>query len=229
VDQFIKEHNGKTVVREGYGLTETVAVVCLTPLGNGRRGSIGIPFPDILFGIFEYGTTNLVPYGEDGEICISGPTVMKGYYNNEEETKNALKLHDDGRIWLHTGDMGIMDEDGYVYFKQRYKRVIISSGYNIYPSQIEAEINKFPGVAESCAIGIPDPIRVQRIKVFVVLEEGVTGDEKMVKDLIAYSREKFAKFSVPKDFEFIDKLPRTKVGKIAYRELEELEAKRREQ
>ena len=180
-----------------------------------------------MFGIFELGTKNLVPYGEIGEICISGPTVMKGYYNNEEETKNALLVHDDGRTWLHTGDMGIMDEDGFVYFKQRHKRVIISSGYNIYPSQIEAVINRYPGVVESCAIGIPDPIRVQRIKVFVVLEEGITGDDHLVKKLIAYSRENFAKFSVPKDFEFIDKLPRTKVGKIAYRELEELEASRR--
>ena len=229
VDQFIKDHNGKTVVREGYGLTETVAVVCLTPLGNGRRGSIGIPFPDILFGIFEYGTTNLVPYGEDGEICISGPTVMKGYYNHEEETKEALKVHDDGRVWLHTGDMGAMDEDGFVYFKNRYKRVIISSGYNIYPSQIEAVINKYPGVVESCAIGIPDPIRVQRIKVFVVLEEGVEGNEELVKNLIAYGKKNFAKFAVPKDYEFIDKLPRTKVGKIAYRDLEEMEQKRREE
>ena len=227
VDAFIKEHNGKTVVREGYGLTETVAVVCLTPLNNGRRGSIGIPFPDVMFGIFEYGTTNLVPYGQDGEICISGPTVMKGYYNHEEETKDALKVHEDGRVWMHTGDMGMMDEDGFVYFRQRYKRVIISSGYNIYPSQIEAAINRYPGVVESCAIGIPDPIRVQRIKVFVVLEEGVEGNDELVKKLIAYSRENFSRFAVPKDFEFIDKLPRTKVGKIAYRELEELEASRR--
>ena len=128
---------------------------------------------------------------------------------------------------MHTGDMGVMDEDGFVYFKQRYKRVIISSGYNIYPSQIEAEINKFPGVMESCAIGIPDPIRVQRIKVFIVLEDGVVGDDKMIQDLIVYSRKKFAKFAVPKDFEFIETMPRTKVGKIAYRELEELEASRR--
>ena len=199
----------------------------LTPLNNGRKGSIGIPFPDVMFGIFEYGGTKLMPYGEGGEICISGPTVMKGYYNNEEETKNALKVHEDGRVWLHTGDMGVMDEDGFIYFKQRYKRIIISSGYNLYPSQIEAVINKFPGVVESCAIGIPDPIRVQRIKVFIVLEEGVVGDEKLVKHLIAYGRENFAKFAVPKEFEFIDKLPRTKVGKVAYRELEELEASRR--
>ena len=154
---------------------------------------------------------------------------MKGYYNNEEETKEALKVHDDGRVWLHTGDMGAMDEDGFVYFKNRYKRVIISSGYNIYPSQIEAVINKYPGVVESCAIGIPDPIRVQRIKVFVVLEEGVEGNEELVKNLIAYGKKNFAKFAVPKDYEFIDKLPRTKVGKIAYRELEELEEKRRKE
>ena len=225
VDKFIIGHKGKTVVREGYGLTETVAVVCLTPLNHERRGSIGIPFPDTDFGIFEYGTENLLPYGTDGEICISGPTVMKGYYNNEEETAQALRYHDDGKLWLHTGDMGHMDEDGYVYFTQRYKRIIISSGYNIYPSQIEAGINQFPGVKESCAIGIPDPIRVQRIKVFVVLEDGVVGDDELVKKLIAYGREKFARFSVPKDFEFIDTMPRTKVGKIAYRDLEELDKK----
>lgn len=227
VDTFIREHNGGTVVREGYGLTETVAVVCLTPLGNERRGSIGIPFPDILFGIFKYGTEEMLPYGEAGEICISGPTVMKGYYNNEKETAETLRTHGDGRIWLHTGDMGVMDEDGYVYFKQRYKRMIVSSGYNIYPSHVEAIINAYPGVAESCAIGIPDPIRVQRIKVFIVLDKGQVGDENFLRGLRNYCRENFAKFSIPKDFEFLDKMPRTKLAKIAYRDLEELEARRR--
>lgn len=226
VDKFLHEHNCKVVVREGYGLTETTSAVCLTPSNRERTGSIGIPFPDTLFSICEVGTSKQLSYGEDGEICISGPTVMNGYYKNEKETKQALMVHNDGRTWLHTGDIGMMDEDGYVYFKQRYKRVIVSSGYNIYPSQIEMGINQFPGVVECCAIGIPDPIKVQKVKVFVVLEKGVIGDENMIKKLIAYSKEHFAKFAVPKDFEFIDKLPRTNVAKIAYRELEELESKR---
>ena len=227
IDEFLKSHNSHTIIREGYGLTESVAATCLTPINNPREGSIGIPFPDVYFKIFEVGTSTPVPYGEVGEICISGPNVMLGYYNNPEETANALKVHEDGRTWLHTGDLGKMDEDGYVYFAQRYKRMIISSGYNIYPTQVEAAINSFPGVVESCAIGIPDPVRQERIKVFIVLEKGVVGDDEFIKKIRLHCKDYLAKYAIPKNFEFVESLPRTKVGKIAFRDLEELEAKRR--
>lgn len=229
VDAFLKEHNCKTTIREGYGLTESVTASCLTPVREQREGSIGIPFPDNYYKIVKIGTTEEVPAGEEGEICMCGPNIMIGYFENQKETDDVLKVHEDGMKWLHTGDIGMMDEDGFVYFRQRYKRLIISSGYNIYPSQIENIIDKYPGVSASCAIGIPDPIRQQVVKVFIVLDEGVEPSEELTQNIKAYCRENISKFSMPKYFEYIDKIPTTKVGKVAYRELEELEAKRREE
>jgi len=152
---------------------------------------------------------------------------MIGYYNNPKETAETLKVHEDGRTWLHTGDVGAMDEDGFLYFKQRYKRMIIKSGYNIYPSQLENIINNYEGVKASCVIGIPDPVKQQIVKVFLVLEDGYTADEKFMEGLRAHCRDNIAGYAQPKEFEVIDEMPTTKVGKIAYRELEELEAKRR--
>ena len=227
VDSFLKAHNCKTILREGYGLTESVTATCLTPSDFFRPGGIGIPFPDVLFKIVKLGTEETLPYGEEGEICIAGPNIMLEYYDNPKETAEVLKVHSDGRTWLHTGDVGTMDEDGFIYFKQRYKRMIIKSGYNIYPSQIENIINKYDGIKASCVIGIPDPVKQQIVKVFIVLDEGYVPDEKFMAGLKAHCRENIAAYAQPKEFEFIDTMPTTKVGKIAYRELEALEAERR--
>ena len=131
IDKFLHEHGSKAEVRPGYGLTESSAATCLSPTGRYREGTIGIPFPDTYFKIVKIGTHDEAEYNTDGEICISGPTVMMGYVNNEKETIQTLRVHDDGILWLHTGDIGSMDEDGYIYFKQRLKRMIVSSGYNI--------------------------------------------------------------------------------------------------
>jgi long-chain acyl-CoA synthetase len=228
LDTFLAGHGCKTIVREGYGLTESVTATCLTPVNNYREGSIGIPFPDVLFDIVAVGTDDSLPYGEAGEICISGPNIMLGYVDNPAETANVLKKHADGRVWLHTGDLGYIDSDGFVYYKQRYKRMIISSGYNIYPSQIEGVINAFKGVEASCAIGVPDPIRQQRVKVYIVLDKGMERTEETVKKIKAYCRDNIARYAIPKEIVFIDKLPRTKVGKVAYTELEEQDRKERE-
>ena len=229
VDGYLKAHNAKTILREGYGLTESVTATCLTPTDNYRPGSIGIPFPDVLFKIVRMGTQEALPYGEEGEICISGPNIMIGYYNNPKETAETLKVHEDGRTWLHTGDIGMMDEDGFIYFRQRYKRMIIKSGYNIYPSQIENIITNYEGVQSACVIGIPDPVKQQIVKVFLVLDKGYEPDEKFLEGLKAHCRENIAAYAQPKEFEFLDKMPTTKVGKIAYRELEAMEAERRAQ
>lgn len=223
VDKFLKEHGCKTIIREGYGLTECITVTCLTPINEYRLGTIGIPLPDVLFKIVKVGTTEGVPYGEEGEICISGPNLMIGYYNNPKETAETLKTHEDGRVWLHTGDIGKMDEDGFVYFRQRYKRMIIRSGYNIYPSYIENVINNVPGVKVSCVIGIPDPIKQQRVKAFVVLNDGVKADDEMLQKIKDACFDNVAKYALPKEYEFIDEMPMTKVNKIAYRELEKRE------
>ena len=231
-NEFLAAHNGKTVIREGYGLTECVTASCLTPKNYYKEGSIGIPFPDVLYKIVRLDTEEELPYGEEGEICISGPDVMIGYWGDDEETKEdnakALRTHSDGRVWLHTGDAGFMDEDGFVYFRQRYKRIIVSSGYNIYPSQIEDAVNKHPAVHLSCAIGIPDPVRQQVVKVFVVLNPGYVGDDRMREELIAHCREYVSAYAVPKVYEFIDEIPMTKVGKVAFTVLEDMERRRRE-
>jgi long-chain acyl-CoA synthetase len=157
---------------------------------------------------------------EDGEICISGPTIMMGYLNSLSETMQTLQIHDDGKVWLHTGDVGCMDEDGFVYFKQRIKRVIISNGYNLYPSYIETVLNSHPYVFTSTVIGIPHPRKMQVAKAFVVLKEGITPSREVEKELKRYCEKNLAKYSLPSVYEFRDNLPTTLVGKVAYRKLE---------
>ena len=227
VEQFLKEHNSTSTIREGYGLTESVTASCLTPKHEYRTGSIGIPFPDTYYKIVAVGTTDEVPYGTDGEICISGPSVMIGYNNQPAETANVLKVHKDGRTWLHTGDLGMMDPDGFIYFRQRIKRMIISSGYNIYPSQIENVLDSHPYVQSSCVIGVPDEIRIQSVKAFVVLRSDVKDDGSVKQKITEHCKEHIARYAVPSDIEFIEELPKTKVGKIAYTELEKLESSKK--
>jgi long-chain acyl-CoA synthetase len=222
VDRFLTDRGSPSVIREGYGLTECVAASCLTPADKYRTGSVGIPFPDTFYKVVAPDTADELPYGSDGEICISGPSVMVGY-NNSEETANVLRRHDDGRTWLHTGDVGMMDEEGFVYFRQRIKRMIVSSGYNIYPGQIENMLDSHPDVCSSCVIGVPDEIKVQSVKAFVVLNDNVACNETVKRDIMNYCKENVAKYAIPTDIEFIDELPWTKMGKVAYTELEKLE------
>ena len=220
VDTYFHEHGSSAEVRVGYGLTEASAAICATPTGEYRESSIGIPFPDTYTKIVRVGTHDEVPYGEDGEICISGPTVMMGYLNNLEETIQTLQIHEDGRTWLHTGDVGSMDKDGFIYFKQRVKRIIISNGYNLYPSYIETIINSHPDVFTSTVIGIPHPKKVQVAKAFIVLKDGVKPSKDVEKSIRLYCEKNLARYSLPAVYEFRDSLPKTLVGKVAYRELE---------
>ncbi len=230
LDAFLTEHNATVKVREGYGTTECVTASCLTPLHLAKEGSIGQPFPDTFYKIVRPGTQEELPYGEDGEICLSGPTTMMEYVGHPEETAQTLQIHADGRKWVHTGDLGHMDEDGFIYFKQRIKRMIITSGYNVYPSQLENILDAHEIVQMSCVIGVPDPIRVQKIKAFVMLKPGIQKTVENKSVLIEYCKKNIAKYAIPYDIEFRDQLPKTLVGKVAYRVLEEEEnAKRTEQ
>ena len=222
-DAFLKEHKATIRVREGYGTTETVTACCLTPEHKEKDGSIGIPFPDIYIKIVKPGTDEELPYGEEGEILLAGTTVMKGYMNNPEETAQTLRTHADGLTWVYTGDLGIMDEEGYIYFRGRAKRMIISSGYNIYPAQLENILDAHEKVQMSCVIGIPDPYKIQAVKAFIMLKPGVEKSEETRQELLAYCRKNVAKYSMPKEIEFRDELPKTLVGKVAYRVLEEEE------
>ena len=223
IDRFLKDHGASIQVREGYGLTECVTASCLTPRDTSREGSIGIPFPDTMYRIVRPGTDEDVPTGEEGEIILTGPTLMLGYLDEPDETAAVIKPCSDGRKWLYTGDIGYMDADGYVYFLRRMKRLIITNGYNVYPGQIENIIDAFPEVSYSCVIGVKDPRRMQRVKAYVVLRDGVKGDDDCRQRLMAHLREHIAGYALPKEIEFRDELPKTLVGKVAYRLLEESE------
>lgn len=221
-DLFLKQHNAGIPVREGYGTTECVTASCLTPSHWAKEGSIGFPFPDTFYKIVKPGTNEEVPYGSEGEICLAGPTVMRKYVNNPEETANTLKVHDDGMTWLHTGDLGKMDEDGFIYFKQRIKRMIITSGYNVYPSQIENILDAHELVQMSCVIGVPDKLKMQKVVAFVMLKPGIKLPEEEVREeLFHYLQKHVAKYAMPKEINFREELPKTLVGKVAYRVLEE--------
>ena len=223
LDHFLLSHNAGIRVREGYGTTETVNACCLTPPHFHKEGSIGIPFPDTYIKIVEPGTDRELPYGTEGEIAIAGPTVMMGYMHNPEETAQTLRRHLDGLTWVHTGDLGIMDDEGFVYFKGRAKRMIVSSGYNIYPAQLENIMDAHPFVQMSCVIGVPDPYKMQKVKAFVMLKPDVAPSADTKKCLMKHCREYIAKYAMPYDIEFIDEMPKTLVGKVAYRVLEQEE------
>lgn len=221
VDAFLREHNASIQIREGYGTTECVTASCLTPYDYYKEGSIGVPFPDTYYKIVKPSTNEKLPPNHDGEICISGPSVMKGYLDNPEETAETLRNHGDGRIWLHTGDLGMMDEEGFIYFKQRLKRIIIVSGFNVYPSQVENAIDVHPDVMYSCAVGVPDEYKMHKVKAFVVLRSGVEPDDRIREEILENCRRKVFRYAVPYEIEFRDELPKTLVGKVAYRVLEE--------
>jgi len=160
-----------------------------------------------------------MPDGQDGEMCICGPAVMLGYYNNPEETEESIRIHDDGNRWLHTGDIGCID-DGFIFFKSRIKRIIITSGYNVYPSQIEEILSKHEAVDSSCVIGVPDKLRGMRVKAVIVLKEGYTPSAELEESISSYVKKNVSSYSKPREYEFVDSLPRTKLHKVDYRELE---------
>ena len=223
LDRFLYDHKATIQVREGYGTTETVTACCLTPSHMHKTGSIGLPFPDTYIKIVEPGTENELPYGEEGEILLAGPTVMKEYMHHPEETARTLVNHADGLTWVCTGDLGTMDSEGFVYFKGRAKRMIVSSGYNIYPAQLENILDAHEAVQMSCVIGVPDPYKMQKVKAFVKLAAGVDPTEETRQLLLEHCRKHIARYAIPYDIEFREELPKTLVGKVAYRLLEEEE------
>ena len=222
-DKFLYDHKAVIQVREGYGTTETVTACCLTPTHIYKEGSIGLPFPDTYIKIVEPGTDRELPYGEEGEILLSGPTVMKEYMHHPAETAQTLRTHEDGLTWVYTGDLGTMDEQGFVYFKGRAKRMIVTSGYNVYPAQIENILDAHELVQMSCVIGIPDAYKMQKVKAFVKLVPGTPATEETKETIMAHCREHVAKYAMPYDIEFREEMPKTLVGKVAYRVLEEEE------
>ena len=223
VNTYLKAHGSEAKIRVGYGLTEATGATCLSPENAFADGIIGAPLPDMSFKIIKNDTFKELPAGEEGEICISGPLVMMGYLNDDAENAQTLRVHDDGKIWLHTGDLGYRGEDGFFYFAQRLKRIIISSGYNIYPTHLESVINSHEGVLTSTVIGIDHHYKGQVPKAFIVLKPGYKAGKKIEREIRELLERNVPIYALPVAYEFRDKLPTTLVGKVAFRKLEEEE------
>ncbi|MFQ6100313.1 MAG: long-chain fatty acid--CoA ligase [Anaerolineae bacterium] len=226
VQQRFQELTGARLV-EGYGLSEASPVTHANPIfGENRVGTIGVPWPDTEVKIVDVDTgEKVLGVGEAGELCIRGPQVMKGYWNMPTETANTLRPDPEGGgPWLHTGDIAVMDEDGYFQIVDRKKDMILGAGgYNIYPREVEDVLYEHPKVLEAAAAGVPVPGKGERVKVYIVLKEGETATEE---EIIAFCRENLAPYKVPKFVEFRDELPKTMVGKILRRVLVEEEKKK---
>ena len=220
VNKFFRAHGADLSIIQGYGMTETSGPVCAQILDATVPGSIGIPFPSNEIKIVNPDTKEEVPYGETGEICIHSPATMAGYLDNEVETNEILQMDKKGKIWVHTGDLGYMTEDGIVFYVSRLKIMLIVSGYNVYPSHIENVLMKHPDVLNCGVIGIPHPYKVQVPKAYIVLKEGVKDRMKVRGDIKDYCKKNLAAYMVPKEFEFRESLPKTLIGKVNYRELE---------
>ena len=223
VNEFLSSHGSNAKIRVGYGLTEGSGAVCLSPENTFKDGIIGVPLPDMDFKITKNDTFKELSFGEEGEICISGPLVMMGYLGDDAETAQTIRLHDDGKLWLHTGDIGYLGDDGLIYFAQRLKRIIISSGYNIYPTHLESVINSHEAVLTSTVIGIDHHYKGQVPKAFVVLKPGYKPGKRLEREIRELLERNVPIYALPVAYEFRDKLPTTKIGKVAFRELEKEE------
>jgi long-chain acyl-CoA synthetase len=203
---------------EGYGLSETSPVTHSTPqLALRKMGTIGLPFPDTDTKIVDVETGEReLPFGEIGELCVSGPQVMKGYWNKPEESAHVLRRHADGRIWFHTGDVARIDQDGYTSIVQRKKDMIIVDGYNVYPSDVESVLYAHPAVRLAAVIGIPDSYHGEVVKACIALKPGASAT---VEEIIACCREGLTEYKVPRVVEIRETLPMSAVGKILYRVL----------
>ncbi len=219
-EEVVHKGGSKVDLLEGYGLTEAVTAMMAMPMGQYREGSIGLPFPDMLAKIVKTGTMEEAPCGEEGEICVHGPDVMKGYLNNPEATAQALKKHADGRVWLHTGDIGKMDADGWFYFGLRLKRMLKVSGINVYPNHVEEVMRKHPDIQDVCVIGIPDEKQISRVKAFIILKDKSKTTPETAATIKAWCKEQLLMYEAPRDIEFRDTLPLTLVGKVAFNTLE---------
>ena len=219
VQRKFEEITGGRLV-EGYGLTEASPVTHCNPIyGKRKAGSIGLPFPNTDARIVDLNTGEPLPVGEVGELCVKGPQVMKGYWNRPEET--ALTIDEDG--WLHTGDIARMDEDGYFYIVDRKKDIIIASGYNIIPREVEEVLYMHPKVLEAVVAGVPDPYRGETVKAYIVLKE---GEQATAEEIIEFCRQHLAPYKVPKLVEFRSELPKSQVGKFLRRVLVEEEKRK---
>ena len=220
INRQLEAGGAKAPIRNAYGLTESLTGCCINPIFKNVIGSVGLPCPDMESKIVEIGTCTEVADGTDGELCLTGPILTMGYYKNEEATSQILRKHDDGKIWLHTGDIFCKNEEEYLFFRQRIKRMIVSAGYNIYLSQAEATVTECSIVKQCCAVGIEDAVLGSKLALYVILN--CEKDESEAAAVIMnFCREHFAEYSLPHKIIFVDEFPKTKMGKIDFRSLED--------
>ena len=219
-NEFLESHNSKIKICEGYGMTEGLAALCLSVGDDYKSRTIGKPLVGTEMCIVEPGTTKVLPAGEDGELCVSGPTVMIGYRNNPEETKNTLLTHEDGKVWLHTGDMAMIDEEGFVHYKLRIKRMMITSGFNVYPTRIESVVEELDFVEKCVVVSVPHHYKKEVAKAYIVLKNGKEKSDATVNEIREYCKKKLMHYSVPYKYEFVDILPKTAYNKIDFMKLQ---------
>ena len=216
MNDLLARHGSKAVVRQGYGLTECLSGVSLMPPGCREHNCIGRPYSNTLFKIVDPDSGEELPNGTNGEILISGPSVMIGYHNEEKETQDTFIKDADGRIWLRSGDMGRIGDNGLLYFECRIKRMIITNGYNVYPGVVEDIIRSCPGVSDCAVIGVPDALRGEIVKAFIVFDKKAEADGsfdqalKKVKEELSLS---VSRFAMPRSFEILESIPKTSLGK----------------
>ncbi len=223
VDKYLADHGCEAKIRMGYGLTETSGACTLTPRNYFKDGGIGIPFPDMVFKILDIENNEELGFDQIGEICVSGPTVMDRYLNDIRETNKVLKRHKDGKLWLHTGDIGYMDKQGAIFFKSRLKRMIVSSGYNIYPQYLEKIIMEHPAIETATVVGVPHHYKQAVPKAFIVLKDDFEDTELLRKEIKKFCEEKINKYEWIYEYEYVNSLPETLMGKVAFTKLQEEE------
>lgn len=220
VNTFLAEHNAKVRICEGYGMTEGLAALSLSVGNCYKSRTIGKPVIGTEMCVVEPGTTNVLPAGEEGELCVSGPTVMIGYRNNPTETKNTLRKHSDGKVWLHTGDMAEFDKEGFVHYKLRIKRMMITSGFNVYPSQIEGVVEELDFVQKCVVVPVPHHYKKEVAKAYIILKDNKEKSKETVEEIRKHCKKKLMHYSVPYKYEFVDILPKTAYNKIDFMKLQ---------
>ena len=226
INNFLKEHNSPSIAEKGYGMTEnsSTAVVCL--VGVNKLSSLGVPLPLNTYGVFKLGTDEELKYGEEGEICVTGPTIMLGYLNNDSEESEVIKVHSNGTKWIHSKDAGYIDEDGFLFFNGRYKRMIAHGGFKLYPAYIEGVIMGHPNVEKCCVISIPSLEYGSSPEAHIITKNrSVEELKKLKEELIILCKDKLPEYSQPEDFIFEEELPLTSVGKVDYKKVEKVRRK----
>ena len=225
VNELLMSRGAKNPLGKGLGATEIVAAATITTMGTNLIGSVGAPMVHVNCKIVEPGTENEYSYNREGEICFSGETLMIGYYNKPEATDEIIKVHSDGHRWIHTGDLGYMNEDGVLFVSGRIKRIIMTKGKDgnvtkMFPDRMEKAVLKHPAVGLCCTIGIPDEERINFARAYVVLNPGYSQSEELLQEIRAYCNEALPEYMIPDEIIFREDLPRTDRGKVDYRALE---------